>query len=106
MRRLLAVSLVLVGLTAALLAGPAAAGSSGSNRPVGSFDAGTPAGAGVTVTATVNRRINQIASCLYGVDAAASIDCGAGTPNDSSTTFTVSLDDQDVGEHTVNVKIT
>ena len=105
MRRLVAVSFVLVALTASLLATPATADSMGSNRPVVTVVAGTPAGTAVTVTATINRTSKQIASCLYGVDAAPSIDCGAGAADGAGTRFTLTLLDQSPGEHTINSKI-
>ena len=105
MRRLVAVSFVLVALTTSLLATPATADSTGSNRPVVTVVGGTPAGTAVTVTATINRTSKQIASCLYGVDAAPSIDCGAGASDGAGTRFTVTLLDQSPGEHTINVKV-
>jgi hypothetical protein len=102
MRRVLGLSFVLVALIAAALPGPAAA----SNKPVVTVVPGTPAGASVTVAATVNRFPRQVASCIYGVDAAPSISCDAEASQDTSTAFTLILVDQEAGEHTIFVTVT
>ena len=102
MRRVVGLSFVLVALIAATLAGPAAA----SNRPVVTVVPGTPGGASLTVTVTVNRVPRQVESCFYGVDAAPSIPCGAEAPDEAGTAFTLTLVGQDAGEHTVTVKVT
>src|SRR5690349_11849645 len=102
MRRAVGLGFVLVALITAALAGPAAA----SNRPVVTVVPGTPAGADLTVTATINRFPRQVASCLYGVDAAPSISCGAEGLDAAGTAFTLNLVDQEAGEHTISVKVT
>jgi hypothetical protein len=103
MRRLTALSLAFVALIAAPLAGSA---SATSNRPILTVSAGTPAGTGITVTATINRSPKQVASCLYGVDAAPSIDCGAEAPDGTGTAIMLILVDQGPGEHAINVQVT
>lgn len=103
MRRLTGLSLAFVALIAAPLAGSA---SANSNKPVVTVVAGTPAGSGLTVTATINRWPKQVASCLYGVDAAPSIDCDAETAGGTGTEFTLVLVDQGPGDHAISVKVT
>ena len=102
MRRVVGLSFVLVALIAVTLAGPAAA----SNRPVVTVVPGTPAGGSLTVTATINRFPKQVASCLYSVDAVPLLPCGDEAPDEVGTAFTLNLVDQDVGEHTISVKVT
>lgn len=102
MRRLLALIIAVVALIAAPLAGTVAA----SNRPVVLVSAGTPTGTGITVTVTINRLPKQVASCLYGVDAAPSISCGAEALDGDGTAFILVLVDEDPGEHAISVKLT
>jgi hypothetical protein len=102
MRRQIVLSVVLVTLVAAGLAGPAAA----SNRPVVTVNADAPAGSGLTVTATINRFPKQIDSCRYGVDDAPSISCGDAATESTGTAFTLNLVDQAPGDHVISVKVT
>ena len=92
-------------LSASLLAITAGAATAAPSGPSVSVTAGTPSGGSVTVTVTVNRAAKQIASCRYGVDATPAIDCPNQVGGSKSTTYTIDLTGQSIGDHTVDVAV-
>ncbi len=76
-----------------------------SSRPAVTLDT-TVSGTGATVTADVNRRTQQIASCEYVLDSAAPVSCGsAAGVGWKASRYTISLADQAEGSHNVTVSI-
>ena len=92
-------------LSASLLAVTAGVASAAPSNPSVSVTAGTPSGGSVTVNVTVDRAAKQIVSCRYGVDAAPAIDCTNQVGGSKTTTYTIELTGQSVGDHTVDVAV-
>jgi hypothetical protein len=92
-------AIILATVLVPLIAGSAAAVT---NRPTITVTAGTPSG---TITVSINRGIQQIASCKYGVDASPSAPCTNEVGGSKSASYTIDLTDSSPGDHTVNVAI-
>jgi hypothetical protein len=97
--RFRALAVVLAAMLVPLVAGSAAAVT---NKPSITVTAGTPSG---MITVTINRGIQQIATCKYGVDANPSAPCTNQVGGSKSTSYTIDLTDASPGDHTVNVTI-
>lgn len=59
----------------------------------------------MTVTVTVDRAAKQIVSCRYGVDVTPAIDCTNQVGGSKTTTYTIELTGQSLGDHTINVAV-
>jgi hypothetical protein len=63
-------------------------------------------GTGATLTVDMNRATHQIASCVYVLDGAAAVSCGAATDVGwRASRYTIGLTDQAEGSHKVTVSI-